>query len=58
MQRVGLNVRLVFAQAVEDVHGLPYPAWDEMRKEGDVGIADVIIGNATIASVANMALRQ
>ena len=58
MQRVGPDVGLVLGQAVKDVHGLPNAAGDEMREQRDVIVADVIVGNAAIPAVADMALRQ
>ena len=52
MQRVGPNVGSVLGQAVEDVHGLPNAAGDEMREQRNVVVTDVIVGNAAIIPFA------
>ena len=58
MQNVGLNVGFVLGQSVENVDGLPDTAGDEVRKQRDVGIADVVVGHPAIAAVPYVALRK
>ena len=38
----------------ESKQGFPYAAWDEAGEQRDVGISDVVIGDAVIAAVADV----
>ena len=58
MQNVGLYVRFVLGQAIENIDRLPSSTRDEMREQRDVVIADVIVGDTALTSVADVALRQ
>ena len=55
MQRVGLDRRAILHQAIQDVNGLPYIAGNEAGEQSDVGIGYVVVGDAAIAAVADMA---
>ena len=55
---VRLQDRLVFQQPVEDVNGLPDPASNKAREERNVGVGDVVIGDAPVSSVSNVALAE
>jgi hypothetical protein len=55
MQRVGLDRRAILHQAIQDVNGLPYTAGNEAGEQSDVGIGYVVVGDAAIAAVADMA---
>ena len=54
MQRVGLDRRAVLHQRIQDVDRLPHAAGDEAGEQGDVGVGDVVVGDAAIAAVANV----
>jgi hypothetical protein len=55
MQRVGLDRRAILHQAIQDVNGLPYTAGNEAGEQSDVGIGYVVVGDAAIAAVADVA---
>ncbi len=55
---VGLDVRPVLDQAVEQVDRLPYPAGDEVGEQRHVGVAHMVVGDAAVSAVADMPLGQ
>ena len=55
VQRVGLDRRAVLHQPIQDVDGLPHAAGDEAGEQSDVGVGDVVVGDAAIAAVADVA---
>jgi len=58
VEHVGLDVRRVLRQAVEDVDGLPHAARDEVAEQRDVGVRHVVVGDAAVAAIADVALRE
>ena len=58
MQGVGLNIRRVFGESIQDIHGFPDTARNEMREQRDVRVADMVVSNAAIAAVTDMPFRQ
>ena len=55
MERVGLDRRAILHQPIQDVDRLPYAAGDEAGEQSDVGVGDVVVGDAAIAAIADMA---
>ena len=53
---LGLDVAFIFHQAIENINRFSNATGDEMRKEGNVFLADHIIGHASIAAVTNVIL--
>ena len=58
MQGVGLDLRLVLEQAIQNINCFPDPAWNEMTEERDVGIGDMVIPDPAIAAVTNVIFRE
>src|SRR5712692_6571360 len=58
MERVRTNLRAVFQEAVQDVDRFPDPTGNEAAEQGDVGVGDMIIADATPASVADVVFAQ
>ena len=54
VKRVRLNVGAVFQQAIQDVDGLPNAAGNEVAKQCDVGVGDVVVGNPAVAAITNV----
>jgi hypothetical protein len=54
MERVGLDLRPVFLERVEDMDALPDAAGDEAGKQCDIGAGDVMVGDAAVAAIANV----
>ena len=55
VERVRLERRLVLHQPIKDVDGLPHAAGNEAGEQCYVGVGDVVIGDAAIATVTDMA---
>jgi hypothetical protein len=55
MKRVGLNLRAVLEQRIQDVDSLPDAAGNEAGEQGDVGVSDVMVRDAAIPAIANVA---
>ena len=55
MERIGLDVGPVLQQPVQDVDGFPDAARDEASEQGDGAVGDVVVGDAAIATVADVA---
>lgn len=53
-----LDRRAVANQTIQDVNGFPNPTRNEMTEEQDVRIAHMMVGNASVAAIANMSLHQ
>src|SRR5712692_6337569 len=51
-----LNGRAVFEQPIDNVDGFPDPARDKVTEKQDVEVTDMVVGNASVAAVANMSL--
>jgi len=58
MQRIGLDIRGILEQAIQDIDRLPHPAWDKVAEQRHIGICHVIIADAAIAAITNMIFRQ
>lgn|GEM_PF-4723590 len=58
MQGVWLDIRRVLGESIQDIHCFPDATGNEMREQRDIRVADVVVGNATIAAVTDMTLRQ
>ena len=58
MHRGRLDLGGVLEQALQDVDGLPNPARDEVAEQVDVAVRDVVVGDPTVAAVANRILGQ
>jgi len=57
MDGVGLNLRGVVQESVEDIHRFPNTAGNEVTEQRDVGIGNVIVADAAVAPIANVVLR-
>jgi hypothetical protein len=55
MERIGVEDRPILEQSVQDVDRFPDPTGDEVAEQGYVGIGDVVVGDATVPAVADMA---
>src|SRR6266446_7146785 len=49
---------LIAHQNIEDIDCLTHATRDEMTEEQDVRIAHMMVGNASVAAIANMSLDQ
>ncbi len=58
MEGVGLERGLVFEQAIEDVHRFPDTAGNEVAEQRDIGITDMVVGDATKTAIADMPRAQ
>jgi hypothetical protein len=58
MNCIWLENRLVFEQAIQYVNGFPNATGDEMTEQSDIGVRDMMVGDTTIATVANMTFTQ
>jgi hypothetical protein len=54
MKCVGLDHRAILHEPIKDVDRLPHAAGDEAGEQGDVGIGDVVVSDAAIATVTNV----
>jgi len=54
VQGLRLRNRSIALEKVENVVALPGATGDEIGEEGDVGAGDMIVADATVATVANM----
>jgi hypothetical protein len=45
---------MVLEQAVENIHRFPYPAGDEVAKQGDIRVADMMVRDAAELAIAHM----
>jgi hypothetical protein len=57
MYDIGLDIGSVLDQTIQDVDGFPDTARNEVREQRDIGIADMVVGNSTIASITDMVFR-
>jgi hypothetical protein len=55
MKRVGLNLRAVLQQRIQDMDCFPHAAGDEAGEQGDVAVGNVVVRDAAITAVADMA---
>ena len=53
-----LNIGGVFEEAFEDVDGFPDTARDEVAEQGDVRVREVVVGDPTVAAVADRVFGQ
>ena len=44
VQHIGAQGGQIFEQAIQDIDGFPHPARDEVTKEGDIRITNVMVG--------------
>jgi hypothetical protein len=58
MKSVGLDVAFVLEQTVEDVDRLPDAARNEVAEEGDVGVGDLVVADASVSAIADVVLRE
>jgi hypothetical protein len=58
MHRGWLDLRRVLEQALKDVDRLPDTARDEVAEQGDIGVRDVVVGNPTVAAIADRVLGE
>ena len=58
VERVRLDVGLVFKKPIENINGLPDTTRNEVREERDVGVRHVVIANAAVPSVADVIFRK
>lgn len=58
MQGVWLNVRGVLEQTIQNVHRFPDSTGNEVSKQSYIGVGDMVISNATIATIANVVFRE
>ena len=58
MEYVGLDVRRILQETIENVDGFPYPTWDKVAEQCDVRVRDVIVSDPAIPPIANMVFRQ
>lgn len=54
MQCIGLDVRFVLDQAVENVDRFVHAAWNEMAEERDVHVGHMVIADAAVPAVADV----
>jgi hypothetical protein len=47
MDGIGLDIGLVFAQAIENVDRLPHPTGNEVTEESNVRIGDMVVPIST-----------
>lgn len=58
MDRVRLDVGLVFHEPINNVYCLPDPTRDEVREKQNILVAHVVIGNPSKPPITNMFLGQ
>ncbi len=58
VESVGLKLGFIFEQAIEDVNRFPYATGNKMAKQGDVRVANVVVGDAAKLAVAHMLRAQ
>ena len=58
VDRVRIHVRALLEQPLDDVHGLPHAARDEVREQRDVVVGDVVVGDPAVPAVADVPLGQ
>src|SRR3954467_11592694 len=54
MKDVRLDHGAVLDQRVQDMHGLPHAAGDQAGEQRDVGVGDVVVGDAAVTAVADV----
>ena len=58
MDGIRLNVGFILEQAINDVDRFPDTTGNEVAEKSNVGVRDVVIGNAAITPLTHMSFRQ
>src|SRR5215813_2129578 len=58
IQSIGLEDRMVLEQPIENIDRFPHPAGDEVAKQGDVRVTDVVVGDTPETAIPHMLLAQ